>query len=77
MIEVHNDGNIRRFHGSLNKMLEVNGVGVLSRARGNLQNHGSFFFVRRFHDRLNHFHVVHVERADRVAARIGFFKHFG
>ena len=77
VVEVHDDGNICRFHSGLHEVAKIDGVGVLSRARGNLKNNGGLTFVRRLHDRLNHFHVVDVERADGIAARVRFLKHFG
>ena len=77
VIEVHGDGNIVGFHGGFDKMSEIDGVGVFSRAGGHLQNHGRFAFVRRLDDRLDHFHVVHVKRAYGVTAFISVLKHFG
>ena len=41
VVEVHDDGNICRFHSGLHEVAKIDGVGVLSRACGNLQNHGS------------------------------------
>ena len=77
VVEVHDDGDVRRFDGRLDEVLEVNGVGVLSRSRGYLQDERGIAFLARFHDTLNGFHVVHVERADRIAAGIRFSEHFG
>ena len=77
VIEVHDDGNIRSLHRRLHEMFEVDGIRVLSRTRGNLKNDGRFALVRRLHDRLNHLHVVDVERADGITARIRFLEHFG
>ena len=76
VIEMHGDGNIVGFHRGFDKMSEIDGVGVFSRAGGHLQNHGRFAFVRRLDDRLDHFHVVHVKRAYGVTAFVRLFEHF-
>ena len=77
VVEVHDEGNIRRFHRGLNEMSEIYGVGVFSGACGNLQDNGRLAFVRRFDDGLDHFHVVDVESADGITAGIRLFEHFG
>ena len=76
VVEVHGDGDVRRLHRGFDEMAKVHGVGVLSRACRDLQDDGRIELVRSFDDGLDHLHIVHVERADRIAAGIRLFEHF-
>ncbi len=76
VVKVHGDGNIRRFYGCGYEVLQVYGVRILSRAGGNLQNHGGLLFVCGLYDRLDHLHVVYVESADGIMTLVCFFEHF-
>ena len=76
VVQVHRDRDIRRLDRSLHEVTQVHGVRVLSRARRNLKDDGGTALVCRFHDRLDHFHIVDVECADRIAACIRLFEHF-
>ena len=75
VIEVEADGKTGVLDSRLNHFDEVFGVGVLARARRYLQDERSFFELAGFDDALDRFHVVDVERADGVAAFIGFCEH--
>ena len=77
VVKVHDDGDVRRFHRGLDEVFEVDGVRIFARTCGNLQDQGGLAFLARFNDSLNGLHVVDVERADSIAAFIGFFEHFG
>ena len=76
VVQMHRDRDIRRLDRSLHEVTQVHGVRVLSRARRNLKDDGGTALVCRFHDRLDHFHIVDVECADRIAACIRLFEHF-
>ena len=77
VVEVHDDGKSGRFDGCLNQVFQVDGVGIFSCACGDLKDERGIAFFTRFDDSLDGFHVVDVERADRIAAFIRFFEHFG
>ena len=77
VVEVQNDGQTRRFLGGEYEVAQIHGVGIFARARRNLQDERGIALLARFHDTLNGLHVVHVERADRIAAGIRFSEHFG
>jgi hypothetical protein len=49
-------------------------TGVFARTGRGLQDHGAAGFCGRFHDRLNLFEVVHVERGNAVAVFGGVVK---
>ena len=49
---------------------------VLTCACGYLQDDGGLLFLSSLGDRLDNFHVVDVESADRVAAAVSLLKHF-
>ena len=68
VVEVDGDGDGGQADAGLDELLEVNGIGVLARALGNLQHHRSLFLLARFDDRLEQLHVVDVKRAERVFA---------
>jgi hypothetical protein len=48
-----------------------------ARALGDLQDQRSPQILRGFGDALDDLHIVDVERADGVSARIRLFEHFG
>ena len=75
VIEVETDRETGILDGSLDHFDEIFGIGVLARARRYLQYKRSFFELARLDDALDRFHVVDVERADGVAAFIGFCEH--
>ena len=77
VVEVHDDGQTGRFDGSGDEVSQIHGVSVFSCTRGNLQDERGIAFFARFHDPLNGLHVVDVERAHGIAARVRFFEHFG
>ena len=77
VVEVQTDGETAGLDGRFDHFLEINGVGVLSGTRGNLQDKGGVFDGGRFDDTLNEFHIVDVESADCVAAVVCFLEHFG
>ena len=72
VVQVDGDGDIGEADGGFDQFLEVNGIGVLAGALGNLQHHRRFFLFAGFDDRLEQFHVVDVESAERVFAFQGF-----
>ncbi len=68
VVEVDGDGDVGQADRRLDELLEINRVGVLARALGNLEHQRRLFLLARLDDGLNEFHVVHVERAERVFA---------
>ena len=68
VIEVDGDGDVREADGGLDELLEIDRVGVLAGAFGNLQHHGSFFFFACLDDGLEQFHVIDVKRPEGVFA---------
>ena len=76
VVKVHRDGNVRRFDCGLDKVTQIYRVRIFSCAGGDLQDHGGTALVCRFHNGLDHLHIVDVERADRIAARVRLFEHF-
>ena len=76
VVEVDADGQPGVLNGGFDELHQINMLGVVARARGNLQDQRRVFLHRRFGDALNDLHIVDVERADGVAALIRFFEHF-
>lgn len=76
VIQVQRDGETggldRRFH----QLFEVDGIGVFSRARGDLQDEGRILRDACVYDSLDDFHIVDVKSADRIAVLIALFEHF-
>ena len=68
VVEVDGDGDVGQADGRLDELLEINRVGVLARALGNLEHQRRFFLFAGLDDGLDEFHVVHVERAEGVFA---------
>ena len=68
VVQVDRNGDGGQADGGLNEFLEINRVGVLARALGNLEHHRRLFLFARLDDGLKQFHVVDVERAQRVFA---------
>ena len=54
--------------GGFDQFFQVNRVGVLARALGNLEDQRGFFLFAGFDNRLDEFHVVDVESAEGVFA---------
>ena len=76
VIEVQRDGNIGIQHGGLHQLGEVNMLGVLAGAGGNLQDDRGLLQLGGLGDGLNDLHVVDIEGADGVAALVGLAEHF-
>ena len=76
VVEVHGNGDVRRLHRGFDEVTKVHGVGVLSGTGRDLQDDGRVELVCGFNDGLDHLHIVHVERADRIAAGVRLFEHF-
>ena len=68
MVEVDGDGDIGEADGGLDELLEINRVGVLARAFGNLEHDGRLFLFAGLNDGLEQFHVVDVKGPQRVFA---------
>jgi hypothetical protein len=69
VVLVHRNRNVRiKLAGSQNQVKEIAVLRKLARAAAGLNDDGRAGFLRRFHDRLNLFHIVDVERADAVTA---------
>jgi hypothetical protein len=68
VVEVDGDGNGGEADGGFDEALEVNGIGVLAGALGDLEHDRGFFLFAGFNDGLEQFHVVDVESAERVFA---------
>jgi len=76
VVQVHRDGNRRETDCRFDKFLEINRVGVITGAFGNLQHHRRFLFLAGLHDRLQKFHIVDVERAKGVLPLQSFCEQF-
>ena len=68
VVEVDGDGDVGEADGGFDELLEVNRVGVLAGALGDLEHHGRLFLFAGFDDGLEQFHVVDVESAEGVFA---------
>ena len=68
VIEVDGDRNIGEADGGLDELLQVNRVGILAGALGNLQHYRRLFLLAGLNDGLEQFHVVDVKRPQRVFA---------
>ena len=68
VIQVDGDGDVGQADRRLDEFFEINRIRVLARALGNLEHQRRFFLLARLDDGLDEFHVVHVERAQRVFA---------
>jgi hypothetical protein len=77
VIEVQADGQVGFNDRRLDELHQVGMVGVFACAGADLQDQRGAEFLGCFRDALYDLHVVHVERADGVAAGVSFFKHFG
>jgi hypothetical protein len=58
--------------GGFDQLLQVDGIGILACAFGDLQHDGRFFLFASLDDGLQKFHVVDVEGAEGVLAFQGF-----
>ena len=68
VVQMDGDGDVGQADGGLDEFLEIDRVGVLARALGNLEHQRRLFLFARLDDGLDEFHVVHVERAEGVFA---------
>ena len=68
MIQMNGNGNIGQADRRLDQFFQINGVGILAGAFGNLEHHRRFFLFASLHNRLEQFHVVHVKCAQRIFA---------
>ena len=68
VVQMHGNGDGGQADGRLDEFFEINRIGVLARALGNLEHHRRLFLFARLDDGLKQFHVVDVERAQRVFA---------
>ena len=74
---MQNDGDIgAALHSGLNQLHQIGVVGIGAGALGNLQDHGSVLLLASLGNALHDLHIVDVERADGIAAIIGFLEHF-
>ena len=77
VIQMQDDGDIRVLDdGSLDQLHQIGVVGIGAGALGNLQDHGSVLLLASLGNALHDLHIVDVERADGIAAIIGFLEHF-
>ena len=76
MIQMQHDGQIGFRDSGFHQLYQIRMIGILPGALAHLQNHRRVFHLGRFRDALHDFHVVHIERADGVAALISLFEHF-
>jgi hypothetical protein len=72
VVEVNGDRDVGEADGGFDEFLEVDRVGVLPGAFGDLEHDGGFFLFAGFDDGLEQFHVVDVEGAEGVFAAEGF-----
>src|ERR1041385_1352967 len=63
---MHGNWNIGKAHGSLDEFFQVNRIGILACALGDLEHDRRLLFFTGLHNCLKQFHVVDVERADGV-----------
>ena len=78
VVQMEHNGDLGALdHGGLHQLDQVGVVGIGAGALGNLEDHGSLFFLTGLGNALDDLHVVDVEGADGVAARIGLLEHFG
>ena len=76
VVQVDRDGNVRIFlddHIDYRPEIAVFGIGAS--APGNLQNQRSLLFGNRTDDALGDFHVIDIERANRIAVLIRHLEH--
>jgi len=66
VVQVDGDGDVGQADRRLDEFLEINGVGVLAGALGNLENQRRLFLFAGFYDGLDELHVVDVECAQGV-----------
>ncbi len=72
VILVHHHGDVWiHFHGGFDQVTQEGFTSVLTRTGGTLHDHGAVAFVSRFHDGLDLFQVVHVERWQTIAVLSG------
>jgi len=77
VVQMHHHGHGRILgQGGFHQLHEVFLPGIAARARRDLKDHGGFFLRGGLHDALHDFHVVDVERAHSIPARIGGGEHF-
>ena len=76
VVEVDTDGQVGILNSSLDELHEVNVLGVLAGAGGNLQDESGVELLGSLGDALDNLHVVDVESADGVAVGIGMLEHF-
>ncbi len=74
VVEVDGDGDIGEADGGFDEFFEVDGVGILAGAFGDLEHDGRFFLFAGFDDGLEQFHIVHVEGSQGVFALEGLCK---
>ncbi len=81
VIEMHADGQVEAsgllgvLDGGLDELHEVDVLGIGPGALAHLQDEGGVLLDGGLSDALNDLHVVHVERADGVAAVVGLLEH--
>ncbi len=77
VVQMQGDGQAGIGNGGLHQLGEVDMLGVLAGAGGNLEDDGGLLLGGGLGDALDDLHVVHIEGADGVATLIGFFEHLG
>ena len=76
VVQMDGNGDVGQADGRLDEFFEIDGVGVLARALGNLEDQRRLFLFARLDDGLNQLHVVDVKRAEGVFALQRFCKKF-
>ena len=76
MVQMETDRQTSLDHGGFHQLDQVRTVGILARTGRYLQDHRRIALLGSLRDALNDLHIVHVEGADGIAARIRFCKHF-
>ena len=78
VVQMQGDGDVGALDdGRLHQLHQIGVVGVGPGALGHLENQGSLQIPGGLGDALDDLHIVDVERADGIAAVVGFFEHFG
>src|SRR5579864_1424676 len=71
VVEMDGNGNIGKADSGFDEFFEIEGIGVLASAFGNLEHDRSFFLLASLDDGLQEFHIVDVEGAQGVFALEG------
>ena len=72
MVKVDGDGDVGKADSGFNELFQINGIGVLPGAFGNLKHDGGFFLLAGLDDGLEQLDIIDVESTQRVFPLEGF-----